>query len=130
MCGGACRCSSTCASGAATSTTSCPGILLAFASGTAALFVRDEKVRETLAIPLGIGIGLTFDESALLLDLEDVYWSREGLVGVQITLATASLMAAGMLALRILRRGERSMEEQHEICRRPAGASRRSAGPS
>ena len=73
------------------------------------------KVRETLAIPLGIGIGLTFDESALLLELEDVYWSREGLVGVQITLATASLMAAGMLALRILRRGERSMEERHEL---------------
>ena len=80
-----------------------------------ALFASDEKVRETLAIPLGIGIGLTLDESALLLDLEDVYWSREGLVGVQITLATASLMAAGMLALRILRRGERSMEERHEM---------------
>jgi hypothetical protein len=94
-----------------------PGILLAFASGSLALFASDEKVRETLAIPLGIGIGLTIDESALLLELEDVYWSREGLVGVQITLATASLMAAGMLALRIIRRGERSMEEQHALPR-------------
>ena len=65
-------------------------------------------LRETLAIPLGVGIGLTFDESALLLELEDVYWTREGLVGVQITLATASLLAASMLALRILRRGERT----------------------
>jgi hypothetical protein len=92
-----------------------PGILLAFASGSAALFATDPKMRETLAIPLGIGIGLTLDESALLLDLEDVYWSREGLVGVQITLATASVMAAGMLAQRILRRGERSMEERHEL---------------
>jgi hypothetical protein len=62
-------------------------------------------------------VGLTFDESALLLDLEDVYWSREGLVGVQITLATASVMAAGMLALRILRRGERELEERHELPR-------------
>jgi hypothetical protein len=92
-----------------------PGILLAFASGSTALFASDPKVRETLAIPLGVGIGLTFDESALLLELEDVYWSREGLVGVQITLATASLMAAGMLALRILRRGERDMEVHHEL---------------
>jgi hypothetical protein len=92
-----------------------PGILLAFASGSAALFASDPKVRETLAIPLGVGVGLTFDESALLLELEDVYWSREGLVGVQITLATASLMAAGMLALRILRRGEREMEEHDEL---------------
>jgi hypothetical protein len=92
-----------------------PGILLAFASGSAALFASDPKVRESLAIPLGVGVGLTFDESALLLDLEDVYWSRQGLVGVQITLATASLMAAGMLALRILRRGERELEERRQL---------------
>src|SRR4051794_21826064 len=92
-----------------------PGILTAFASGAAALFVRDPRVRETLAIPLGAGIGLTFDESALLLELEDVYWSRDGLVGVQITLGTASLLAASFLAMRILRRGERSMEELHQL---------------
>jgi hypothetical protein len=94
-----------------------PGILVAFASGTAAVFVENPQLRETLAIPLGAGIGLTFDESALLLGLEDVYWSREGLLGIQITLATASLMAAAVLALRILRRGERSMEERHELPR-------------
>jgi hypothetical protein len=94
-----------------------PGILLAFASGSAALFATDPKVRESLAIPLGVGIGLTLDESALLLELEDVYWSRKGLVGVQITLATASLMAAGMLALRILRRGERELEDRHQLPR-------------
>ena len=44
-----------------------------------------------------------------------MYWSREGLVGVQITLATASVMAAGMLALRILRRGERELEERRQL---------------
>jgi hypothetical protein len=94
-----------------------PGILIAFAAGAAAVFVHDVRLRETLAIPLGAGMGLTFDESALLLELEDVYWSREGLVGIQITLATASLLAAAVLALRILRRGERSMEERHELPR-------------
>ncbi len=94
-----------------------PGILVAFAAGAAGLFVKDDRLRETLAIPLGAGIGLTFDESALLLGLEDVYWSREGLVGVQITLATASLLAASFLALRIFRRGERSMEDRHELPR-------------
>jgi hypothetical protein len=92
-----------------------PGILLAFASGSAALFASDAKVRESLAIPLGVGIGLTLDESALLLELEDVYWSRRGLVGVQITLATASLMAAGIIALRIMRRGERELEERQQL---------------
>jgi hypothetical protein len=96
-----------------------PGIVIAFGSGAAALFTRDDHVRETLAIPLGVGVGLTFDESALLLALEDVYWSRRGLVGVQITLGTASLLAASMLALRILRRGERTLEDQHELPRSP-----------
>lgn len=94
-----------------------PGIVVAFGSGTAALFAKDGRTRETLAIPLGVGIGLTVDESALLLELEDVYWSREGLVGVQITLATASLLASAFVAMRIIRRGERSMEEQHELPR-------------
>ena len=94
-----------------------PGILLAFSSGTAALFVRDERLKEMLAIPLGSGIGLTVDESALLLELEDVYWSREGLLGVQITLATASLLAAWALALRIIKRGERHLEDRHELPR-------------
>ena len=101
---GPAACSSTCSSGARHIHHFIPGILIAFGSGTAALFVRDDQVRETLAIPLGVGMGLTFDESALLLPLEDVYWSRAGLVGVQITLGTASLLAARMLALRILRR--------------------------
>jgi hypothetical protein len=94
-----------------------PGIVVAFAAGTAALFASDGRLRETLAIPLGAGIGLTFDESALLLELEDVYWTREGLVGVQITLATASLLAAAFLAMRILRRGERTKEARHELPR-------------
>lgn len=92
-----------------------PGILVAFGSGAAALFARDDQLKETLAIPLGIGMGLTFDESALLLQLEDVYWSRKGLLGVQITLGMASVLAAAVLALRILRRGERTLEERHEI---------------
>jgi len=92
-----------------------PGIVIAFGSGAAALFARDDGMRETLAIPLGVGMGLTFDESALLLSFEDVYWSREGMLGIQITLGMASLLAATVLALRILRRGERSMEAGQEL---------------
>jgi hypothetical protein len=92
-----------------------PGIALAFGSGTAAVFTRDDRVRETLAIPLGVGMGLTFDESALLLSLEDVYWSRRGLVGIQLTLGMASLLAASVIALRILRRGERVLEAREEL---------------
>ena len=83
-----------------------PGIVIAFAAGTAAILVRDEELEPKLAIPFGIGMGLTLDESALLLELEDVYWTREGIVSVQISLAVIAMLAAVALGLRFLRRGE------------------------
>jgi hypothetical protein len=88
-----------------------PGIGLAFASGAAAIVIRDEAAKPRLAVPFGIGMGLTLDESALLLELEDVYWTREGLLSVQITLAVTSLLAALALGLRFLRRGEQVILE-------------------
>jgi hypothetical protein len=83
-----------------------PGIVLAFTSGAAGILTRDEALEPRLAVPFGVGMGLTLDESALLLELDDVYWSREGLLSVQITLAAISLLSALALALRLLRRGE------------------------
>jgi hypothetical protein len=88
-----------------------PGIVLAFVSGGAALLTQNDRLEETLAFPFGAGIGLTFDEAALLLDLEDVYWTREGLLSVQLSLGLAALMGTTILGLRMLRRGEhRSLE--------------------
>jgi hypothetical protein len=88
-----------------------PGIVLAFASGAAGILTRDEQLEPLLAVPFGIGMGLTLDESALLLELEDVYWSREGLLSVQITLAVMAMLGATALALRFLRRGEQLVLE-------------------
>jgi hypothetical protein len=83
-----------------------PGIVIAFAAGTAAILTRSERLEPILAVPFGVGMGLTLDESALLLDLEDVYWSREGLLSVQITLTVIAVFGALALGLRFLRRGE------------------------
>jgi hypothetical protein len=99
-----------------------PGIIIAFGSGGAALVTGDEKLEEFLAFGFGAGVGLTFDESALLLDLRDVYWSREGLLSVQVSLVTAALLSASILAGRMLRRGERKAEEQ-ELIPHPSHAS-------
>ena len=88
-----------------------PGIVLAFASGGAAILTRDETLEPWLAAPFGAGMGLTLDESALLLELEDVYWSREGLLSVQITLAVMAMLGALALGLRFLRRGEQVVLE-------------------
>jgi hypothetical protein len=92
-----------------------PGILIAFGAGGAALFTENEKLEETLAVPFGVGLGLTLDEAALLLDLRDVYWTPEGVLSVQLSLGAAALMGGTMLALRILRRGEREIEAQGVI---------------
>jgi len=83
-----------------------PGILLAFVSGGVAMVTRHERLESWLALPFGAGVALTLDESAMLLEFEDVYWSERGVVSVQITLATLATLSALILALRILRRGE------------------------
>ncbi|MGA8218760.1 MAG: hypothetical protein WB771_09350 [Solirubrobacterales bacterium] len=89
-----------------------PGIALAFGSAVGALTTRNERVESTLAIPFGAGMGLTMDEAALLLDLEDVYWTRQGLLSVQVSLGVTATLAATILGLRMLRRGEvRGIEE-------------------
>jgi hypothetical protein len=88
-----------------------PGIVIAFGAGAAAILTRDERVEPWLAVPFGVGMGLTLDESALLLELEDVYWSREGLLSVQITLAVMAILGALALALRFLWRGEQVVLE-------------------
>jgi len=88
-----------------------PGIVIAFGAGAAAILTRDERFEPWLAVPFGVGIGLTLDESALLLELEDVYWSREGLLSVQITLAVIAMLGALALALRFLWRGEQVVLE-------------------
>jgi hypothetical protein len=89
-----------------------PGIVLAFVAGGAAIVTRDESLEPKLAVPFGIGMGLTLDESALLLELDDVYWTREGLLSVQIALAVTSMLGAVALGLRFLRRGEQIVLEE------------------
>ncbi len=92
-----------------------PGILVAFASGALALLTDDERLEQALAVPFGAGIGLTFDEAALLLDLRDVYWTREGVLSVQLSLGMAATLGGTILALRMLRRGEERVEAAGRI---------------
>jgi hypothetical protein len=83
-----------------------PGIAIAFVAGAVAILTEDEGIEPKLALPFGVGMGLTLDESAMLLELEDVYWTEEGILSVQITLAVVALLGALALGLRFLRRGE------------------------
>ena len=88
-----------------------PASLLAFGSGAAAIVTDDEHIEPQAGARLRHGMGLTLDESALLLELDDVYWSREGVLCVQITLAATALLAALALGRAFLRRGEQVVLE-------------------
>jgi hypothetical protein len=89
-----------------------PGILLAFGAGIAALVSDNDELEQTLAVPMGAGIGLTFDEAALLLDLRDVYWTREGLLSVQLSLGATAILSIAIITLRMLRRGEAQLLDE------------------
>jgi hypothetical protein len=107
-----------------------PGILIAFGSGTAALLTDDDRLEQRLALPMGAGIGLTFDEAALLLDLRDVYWTREGLLSVQLSLGATAILSIAILTQRMLRRGERQQEQEGLIPPAPGHLSHDSATSS
>jgi hypothetical protein len=98
-----------------------PGIAIAFGSGAVAVVTRNESLEPKLAILFGFGMGLTLDESALLLELDDVYWTREGLLSVEITLAVTALLAALALGARLMRRGEQIVLEHDEATRAESG---------
>ena len=92
-----------------------PGILLAFGAGGVSIVSRNEELDQWLAIPFGVGTALTFDEAALLVELEDVYWSEEGILSVQVTMATMALLGALALGRRVLRRGEDELLPPEEL---------------
>jgi hypothetical protein len=101
-----------------------PGIIIAFTAGTAGLLTDDDRLEQQLAVPMGAGIGLTFDEAALLLDLRDVYWTREGLLSVQLSLGATAILSVAILTQRMLRRGELRQEQEGLIPPAPTGAGR------
>ncbi len=69
------------------------GIVTMMAAGTLG-FVADgrQPFTEICALAFGIGVGLTIDEFALWVHLEDVYWEREGRSSIDATVIVAAMM--------------------------------------
>jgi hypothetical protein len=76
------------------------GIVTMIAAGTLA-FIADGRTPlfEICALVFGIGVGLTIDEFALWVHLEDVYWAEEGRSSVDAAVITATLMLLVMLGV-------------------------------
>ena len=88
------------------------GILTISAVGGVALRGSERARRHpVVGIAYGSGLALIVDEFALLLDLEDVYWAKQGRVSVDAAIGlistTGSALAAGPV-LRRLRRNRKS----------------------
>jgi hypothetical protein len=72
------------------------GIVTIMATGFAGfVFQPDSPWMEILAALFGIGCGLTLDEFALWLHLEDVYWTQEGRASVDAVIV--AVIVGGML---------------------------------
>src|SRR5215217_1304879 len=83
-----------------------PGILLALLSGGASIGLRHEHLDQWLALPFGVGAALIVDETALLIELNDVYWSDQGVLSVDVGLGATSVLASLALIARLVRRGQ------------------------
>lgn len=77
------------------------GIVTMMAAGTAGFaFFYDSPAIEICAFAFGVGAGLTIDEFALWVHLEDVYWAEEGRRSVDAAVIGVVLMGLMMFGLR------------------------------
>ena len=76
------------------------GILLLLTMGYLGLsFDLGSPWLELVGIAFGIGIGLTLDEFALWLNLQDVYWSEKGRQSIDAVVVTTTLLVIALLGL-------------------------------
>ena len=76
------------------------GILLLITMGYIGLaFDLGDPWLAFVAIAFGIGLGLTLDEFALWLNLEDVYWQQKGRESIDAVMVTAALLLLTLLGL-------------------------------
>ncbi len=76
------------------------GILLLLVFGYVGVAVSPHSPwRELAAVLFGVGMGLTLDEFALWLNLQDVYWSEKGRQSIDAVIVAASLLGLTLLGL-------------------------------
>ena len=77
------------------------GIVTMMVAGTIGFALMGESPWfEVCALAFGVGIGLTIDEFALWVHLDDVYWAEEGRRSIDATVVAALMMALIMFGVR------------------------------
>jgi hypothetical protein len=75
-------------------------------SGVGGIAVHGENARRrhpAVALAYGTGLALIVDEFALLLDLRDVYWAKQGRISVDLGIGASSLAGTYFAALPVFR---------------------------
>ena len=83
-------------------------------AGVGAVAVRgDERHRRhpAVAVSYGAGLALIVDEFALLLDLRDVYWARQGRISIDLGVGGIAVAGCYFAALPVLRRLQRERRQ-------------------
>ncbi|MGH3203241.1 MAG: hypothetical protein ACRDOU_18960 [Streptosporangiaceae bacterium] len=84
-------------------------------SGVGAVAVRGEERHRrhpTVAVCYGAGLALIVDEFALLLDLRDVYWARQGRISIDLGVGGIAFSGSYFAALPVLRRLRREHKQK------------------
>jgi hypothetical protein len=76
------------------------GIFILLLAGFVALTVNQARWHPLLAIVYGIGAALVLDEFALWLNLEDVYWAKQGRSSLDVAVVFAALVGLYLAAYR------------------------------
>jgi hypothetical protein len=80
------------------------GIGMLAGVGAVAVHGEDSRRRHpAIALSYGSGLALIVDEFALLLDLKDVYWSRQGRISVDLGVLASAAAGSYFAALPVLR---------------------------
>ncbi len=82
-------------------------------AGVGGVAVRGEdrhRRHPLVALSYGAGLALIVDEFALLLDLKDVYWARQGRISVDLGVGGIALAGTYFAALPVLRAVARHVE--------------------
>src|SRR5580692_2509383 len=84
-------------------------------AGVGGVAVRgDEKLHRhpATAVTYGVGLALIVDEFALLLDLQDVYWAKQGRISVDVAIGGIAAAGSVFAALPVLRKVAHRLRER------------------
>ncbi|MFE7516236.1 hypothetical protein ACFU8I_34160 [Streptomyces sp. NPDC057540] len=92
-----------------------PGVVLTVLGGFGAVASdRHGLGAAVFAVVFGIGAGLVLDEFALILHLDDVYWSEDGRKSVEVVVLTTALVGLTLSGFSPLGVNDMTAEEQQD----------------